>query len=112
VRDPSATELRAYLESRYTDLIHEPWHTESQAKLDSHDGCGCRFDIEEALYYLAIGCHGGPGTKLYSALQESEFIPGPLDTGLPDYKERLNASLLYNAGLDWIFNTKPKGDQN
>jgi hypothetical protein len=101
--DPTRDELIAYLESIYPDVTcGEPLHTEAEAESDTHEGCPCRFDIEEAAYYLAAHWHGGQWSNLYSALSCSPFKPGPCSSDLPDDEERFTASELYRAGSHWI----------
>lgn len=39
------------------------------------------FDREEAIYWFAYSWHAGQESNLYSALSQSEFIPGPCTTG-------------------------------
>lgn len=104
--DPTRAELVAYLESRYKAVTcGETCHTEREADTDDHNGCPCRFDIEEAAYYLASHYHGGQWSNLYSALSTSPFKPGRLSTELPDDSgSTYTANDLYLEGADWIEN--------
>ncbi len=97
--DPDRNELIEFLESRY-ELVSggETLHCEE----DEPDGCGCRFDIEEAAYYVAAHYHGGQWSCLYSTLSQSEFRPGPISKDLPDDDERFIASALYREASAWI----------
>jgi len=100
MNDPTRSELLTFLADAYPHITcGETVHPD----IDScPDGCGCRFDIEEAAYYIAAHCHGGQWSNLYSLLSTSEFRPGPFTSDLPDYEERSTASDLYRAGLEWI----------
>jgi hypothetical protein len=109
--DPTRAELLAFLESvRRSEIgAGEPTHTEAEADAmgDGHECCPCRFDVEEAAYYLAAHWHGGQSSNLYSALSTSPFRPGPCDAELPDDPEdedceRYASTLLYLAGDAWI----------
>ena len=112
--DPTRAELLAFLDGVYRREIAcgLPHHTEAEADaLDAdggkHDGCPCRFDIEEAAWYLAVHWHGGASSNLYSALSVSQFDPGPCATDLPDDLEdedceRYQSTTLYLAGDEWI----------
>lgn len=107
VADPTRAELVAFLEGIYSaETGGETAHTEAEAEADDHDGCPCRFDIEEAAYWLAAHYHGGGGSNLYAALGESPFRPGhedPLPDNLDDENcERVHSTLLYLAGVDWL----------
>lgn len=102
MNDPTRRELIAFLEARHREVSDEDTHTEAEAEHDAHDGCGCRFDIEEAAYYVAAHCHGGMRTNLYVALSRSPFRPGPIARDLPDYDQRPVASELYEAATAWI----------
>lgn len=112
--DPTREELLAFLESVHRSEIGAgyPTHTEAEADAldadgDKHSGCPCRFDIEEAAWYLAAHWHGGEGSSLLTALGVSEFNPGPCATDLPDNLEdedceRYASTVLYLAGDAWI----------
>jgi hypothetical protein len=103
VKDPTRDELIAYLESVYPEVTcGETLHSEQDSERDDHDGCPCRFDIEEAAYYLAAHYHSGQWSNLYSALCRSQLRPGPSVSDLPDDEERPTASDLYRAGAAWI----------
>ena len=101
--DPTRAELLRFLAAAYPRITGEPAHDEAACP----DGCGCRFDIEEAAYYLACHYHHGQGSRLYAALSASPFTPGPLTTDdldpeSPGNQERLTACLLYQEGSNWI----------
>lgn len=72
MKDPTATEMRAFLNTApFTD----------------------EFSREEAIYWFANDYHEGQGSNLYSALCCSEFRPSPLARGpeeldLYDYLEK------------------------
>lgn len=107
--DPTRAELLAFLEAEHRSQLDGPHHTEAEADAlgDDHDGCPCRFDVEEAAYYLAVHWHGGGGSNLYAAQCASPFKPGPSDDDLPDDLnndncERYASTVLYIAGFDWI----------
>jgi hypothetical protein len=42
------------------------------------------FDIEEAIYWFATDYHGGQASNLYSALCQSPFKPGRLQSACSD----------------------------
>jgi len=96
--DPDRAELLAHIEAAYADLLGEAPHGED----DCPDGCGCRFDIEEAAYYAAVHCHGGQFSNLYAAQCASPFRPGCWASDLPDDDERWTASELYRDAVSWI----------
>lgn len=105
--DPTRDELLKFLESKYSECGGEELHTDAEAEADDHDGCGCRFEIECAAYWLATHYHGGQWSNLYSALSVSEYRPGAAESDLPDDLdaddcERVVDSMLYNAGSTWI----------
>lgn len=101
--DPTRAELIAFLERIYPDATGgETLHSDDQADDDAHSGCPCRFDVEEAAYYLAAHHHGGQWSNLYAALCASPFRPGPTATDLPDDDERATASELYRQGAEWL----------
>ena len=103
MKDPTRQELIAYLEAQYPVVTGgEACHTEAEAEADEHDGCGCRFDIECAAYYLAAHYHGWQSSNLYSVLSTSPFTPGPYQRDLPDDEEWMTASALYREGCQWI----------
>lgn len=108
IKDPTRAELIAFLESIYArETCGETAHTEAEAEADDHDGCGCRFDIEEAAYWLAVHYHSGGGSNLYVALSVSEFRPGCGEGDLPDDLEdenceRVVSTMLYHAGEEWL----------
>jgi len=107
MNDPTRAELIAFLESQYADVTGgETYHTEEPADCDEHDGCGCRFAIESAAYWLAAHYHGGQSSHLYAALCQSPYRPGPYERDLPDDEgddnERCTESDLYRAGARWI----------
>ena len=101
--DPDRSELVAFLEKQYPIVTcGETLHSEQEAEADDHDGCGCRFEIEAAAYYLAAHYHGGQWSNLYSALSCSPFKPGAAQSDLPDDEEWPTASDLYREGAAWI----------
>ena len=107
IQDPTRAELIAYLEGIYSAETGagEP-HIEAQHDECIERACGCRFDIEEAAYWLAANYHSGGGSNLYQSLGLSEFRPGhedPLPANLNDEScERVNSTMLYLAGVDWL----------
>lgn len=110
IHDPTRAELIAFLEGVYPSVTceGEP-HTEAEAERDDHDGCPCRFDIEEAAYWLAVHYHGGGGSNLYQSIGLSPFDPG-CEPELPDDLEdenceRVYATMLYHAGESWLRRT-------
>jgi hypothetical protein len=105
--DPTRSELIAFLEGQYPAVTcGEHPHTEDEAERDDHDGCGCRFDIEEAAYWIAADYHGGQWSSLYSALSTSPYSPGPGECSLADgvliADERFTAAELYACAAAWI----------
>jgi hypothetical protein len=101
--DPTRAELLAFLEQAYPDATGgETPHTDDQADDDAHDGCPCRFDIEDAAYWLAAHHHGGQASNLYAALSASPYRPGACERDLPDDDERATASELYRQGAEWL----------
>lgn len=101
--DPTRCEMIAFLESVYPAVAcGETLHTEEDSEADEHDGCPCRFDIEEAAYWLAVHYHGGQWSNLYSLFSTSPYKPGPFTDDLPDDDERYYASELYREGARWI----------
>ena len=105
--DPTRAELIAFIEGIYPSVTcGETLHTEAEADADDHDGCPCRFDIEEAAYWLAVHYHGGGGSNLYQAIGLSPFNPGcvgDLPDDLEDENcERVYATMLYHAGEAWL----------
>ena len=103
--DPTRAELLAFLEREHRS-VGDDTHTDAESEADDHDGCGCRFDIEEAAWNLAAHWHGGQSSNLYAALSSSEYDPGcagDLPDDLDDEDcERVISTLLYLAGDDWI----------
>ena len=100
--DPTREELIRFLEEKYPIVTSvETLHTEEEHEGDAHDGCPCRFDIEEAAYYLAAHYADGQWSNLYAALCASPFRPGAC-RDLPDDDGRFDASQLYRAGAAWI----------
>lgn len=97
--DPTRQELLAHLESLYPDLsgTGEAAHLEDACP----DGCGCRFDIEEAAFWAATHCHGGQNSNLYAAYCASPYDPG-MTMDLPNDEERPTASDLYRDAVEWI----------
>jgi hypothetical protein len=84
----------------------ETFHTEAEADADDHDGCGCRFNIEEAAYWLAVHYHSGGGSNLYQSIGLSPFDPG-CEGDLPDDLEdenceRVYGTMLYLEGEAWL----------
>jgi len=101
--DPTREELISYLEGIYSAVTcGEVCHKEDEHDDDKHDGCACRFDIEEAAYYVAAHWHGGKTSDLYAALCASPFTPGMCASDLPDDEERPIASDLYREASAWI----------
>ena len=101
--DPTREELIQFLERNYAAVTgNETLHTEEESEQDDHSGCGCRFDVEEAAYYIAAHWHVGQWSNLYSALSLSPFKPGPTTRDLPDDGERWTASELYRLGSEAI----------
>lgn len=111
IKDPTRAELIEHLEGVYPEVTcGEQAHTEAQTDECLETGCGCRFDIEEAAYWLAVHYHGGGGSNLYRALCKSEYRPGPTTPDLPDDLndedcERVYSTMLYLAGVDWLKGT-------
>lgn len=102
MKDPTRAELIGYLESIYDYVTGgEELHTEAEAEEDEHDGCGCRFDVESAAYYLANDYHGGQDSNLYSLVSTSPYHPGPSEMGIED-TENETAMVLYEMGAEWI----------
>jgi hypothetical protein len=97
--DPTRQELLAHLESLYPDLsgTGEAAHLEDACP----DGCGCRFDIEEAAFWAATHCHGGQNSNLYAAYCASPYDPG-MTMDLPNDEESPTASDLYRDAVEWI----------
>lgn len=105
--DPTREELITFLESEYAAAGGDTLHSEADSEADNHDGCGCRFEIECAAYYLATHYHGGQWSNLYSASSTSPYSPGMAESELPDNTsdencERYTETLLYQAGAEWI----------
>ena len=107
IQDPTRAELIAFIEGVYPSVTceGEP-HTEAQHDECIERCCGCRFDIEEAAYWLAAHYHGGQASNLYAALSASEFRPGcasDLPEDLEDENcERVTATMLYLEGESWL----------
>lgn len=96
--DPTRAELIAHIENAYPAITcGETPHTADTCP----DGCGCRFDIEEAAYWTAVHCHGGQSSALYAAQCASEYSPGRT-MDLPDDDERPTSSDLYRDAVEWI----------
>jgi hypothetical protein len=96
--DPTRQELLARIEAAYPVVTcGEIPHPEDACP----DGCGCRFDIEEAAFWAAVHCHGGQWSDLYAAQCASPFDPGHT-MDLPDDDERPTASDLYRDAVEWI----------
>ncbi len=107
IHDPTRAELIEYLEGCYPAVTceGEP-HTEAQHDECIENGCGCRFDIEEAAYWLAVHYHSGGGSNLYQSIGLSPFNPGCVGE-LPDDLEdedceRVTGTMLYYAGEEWL----------
>lgn len=79
--DPSATEMREFLNKKFKGLVEEGDDTD--------------FDIESAIYWFANDYHGGQGSDLYKALSTSKFNPGPSHRSVKDESEV--ASDMYEA---------------
>ena len=113
MRDPSREELIEYLERSYPRVTcGETVHPEgiagllldamrTQGEPSCPDGCGCRFDIEEAAYWAAVHCHGGQSSSLYGAVCQSPYDPGRT-SDLPDDEGRPIASELYREAVEWV----------
>lgn len=99
MKDPTREELIKFLESIYLQITcGDTLHSEN----NEPDGCGCRFEIEEAAYYIASHYHSGQCSNLYSALSVSKFAPGQFTSELPDDEDRPIASELYRECEGWI----------
>jgi len=106
--DPTRGELIAFIEAAYPVITCG----ETVCEGDCPDGCGCRFEVEEAAYWAAVHCHGGQGSNLYTALCASPYSPGPSASDLPDDEERMTASDLYREAVCWITGVDSFDDVN
>lgn len=104
MNDPTRSELIAFIEAAYPAITCG----EVVCEGDCPDGCGCRFDIEEAAYWAAVHCHGGQGSNLYVAICASPYNPGPCTSDLPDNESRMTASNLYCEAVEWITGVQPE----
>ncbi len=97
--DPTRSELVAHLVAAYPAVTHSRWVPHPEGACPG--GCRCRFNIEEAAYWVAVHRHGGQGSNLYAAQCASPYIPG-MTVELPDFYERTTASGLYRDAVEWI----------
>ena len=105
--DPTRAELIAFIEGIYASVTGEgECHTEAQHDECIEKCCGCRFNVEEAAYWLAVHYHSGGGSNLYQSIGLSPFDPG-CETDLPDDLEdenceRVYGTMLYLEGEAWL----------